>query len=155
MKFKPCVLLEITGSVKWKGKTSLESSHSKQNLFWGELAEFLGWQWKSAHSLGPPNSSARSFTWQVLTGDRFMSPHNCCCTGDRFFSNFTKNKARHRFFFLFFVFFGCIQGLWKFLGLGLKPMPQQWPKPLQWQRQILNPLHHEGTLRPIFKKPKV
>ena len=28
---------------------------------------------------------------------------------------------------------------------GIKPMPQQWPKPLQWQCWILNPLYHKGT----------
>ena len=28
---------------------------------------------------------------------------------------------------------------------GIKPVPQQWPEPLQWQYQILNPLGHQGT----------
>ena len=28
---------------------------------------------------------------------------------------------------------------------GIKPAPQQQPKPLQWQWQILNPLSHQGT----------
>ena len=27
---------------------------------------------------------------------------------------------------------------------GIKTIPQQWPKPQQWQCQILNPLHHKG-----------
>ena len=30
---------------------------------------------------------------------------------------------------------------------GPKELPQQGPKPLQWQHQILNPLHHKGTPR--------
>ena len=29
--------------------------------------------------------------------------------------------------------------------LGIKPRPQQWPEPLQWQHWILRPLHHKGT----------
>ena len=29
---------------------------------------------------------------------------------------------------------------------GIKPVPQQQPGPLQWKRQILNPLCHKGTL---------
>ena len=34
----------------------------------------------------------------------------------------------------------------QFPGQGIKPMPQQWPKPLQWQCQmILNPLCHKRT----------
>ena len=28
---------------------------------------------------------------------------------------------------------------------GIKPVPQQWPKPHQWQCQILNSLGHQGT----------
>ena len=28
---------------------------------------------------------------------------------------------------------------------GIKPTPQQWPEPLQWQCHILNPLSHQGT----------
>ena len=42
--------------------------------------------------------------------------------------------------------FGCTHGIWKFPGQGLNP--QQWPKPLQWKHQILNPLSHQGT--PIY-----
>ena len=30
-------------------------------------------------------------------------------------------------------------------GPGIKPMPQQWPKQLQWQHWIFNPLHHKRT----------
>ena len=29
-------------------------------------------------------------------------------------------------------------------GPGIEPVPQRQPKPLQWQPQILNPLHHKG-----------
>ena len=28
---------------------------------------------------------------------------------------------------------------------GIEPTPQKWPKPLQWQCRILNPLHHKRT----------
>ena len=30
-------------------------------------------------------------------------------------------------------------------GAGTEPVPQQQPEPLQWECQILNPLHHKGT----------
>ena len=30
-------------------------------------------------------------------------------------------------------------------GPGIKPVPQQQPKPLKWHHQILNPLSHKGT----------
>ena len=33
---------------------------------------------------------------------------------------------------------------------GIEPTPQQPPEPLQWQRWILNPLHHERTLTYTF-----
>ena len=32
---------------------------------------------------------------------------------------------------------------------GIKPTPQPWPEPQQWQCQIFNPLSHQGT--PYFK----
>ena len=38
-------------------------------------------------------------------------------------------------------------------GPGIQPMPQQWPKPLQWQCQILNPVSHRGIPRNIFLDP--
>ena len=33
---------------------------------------------------------------------------------------------------------------------GIEHTPQQWPKPLQWQCWILNPLCHKGTLKKIM-----
>ena len=30
-------------------------------------------------------------------------------------------------------------------GLEVEPVPQQWPRPLQWQHRELNPLSHEGA----------
>ena len=47
----------------------------------------------------------------------------------------------------------CLQGNSNYLvqwhaevpGPGIKLVPQQWPKLLQWQCQVLNPLHHKGT----------
>ena len=32
-------------------------------------------------------------------------------------------------------------------GPGIKPTPQHWPEPLQWQCWIPNPLSHKGTAR--------
>ena len=46
---------------------------------------------------------------------------------------------------LFVCFFVRACGMWKFLGQGIKPAPQQQPKPLQWQCWILNPLCHKRT----------
>ena len=73
--------------------------------------------------------------------------------------------------FFFFFFNGWVCGIWKFLGpgsnlshscslhhscgsvgsltlcagLGIEPGPQQWPKSLQRQRQVINPLCHSGN----------
>ena len=41
----------------------------------------------------------------------------------------------------FFFFFGQVE----LPGPGVKPMPQQQLKPLQWQHHILSPLHHRRT----------
>ena len=35
-------------------------------------------------------------------------------------------------------------------GLGIRLAPQQWPKPLQWERWILNLLCYKGTPEDIF-----
>ena len=35
---------------------------------------------------------------------------------------------------------------------GIQPVPQQWPKPKQWQHQVLNPLSHQGTPKLLLKK---
>ena len=52
----------------------------------------------------------------------------------------------------FLSFFFCsAHSMWMFPGPGMEPMPQQQPKPLQWQRRILNPLHDKATPSiPIF-----
>ena len=36
---------------------------------------------------------------------------------------------------------------WKFPNRepGIEQTPKQWPESQEWQRQILNPLHHQGT----------
>ena len=47
-------------------------------------------------------------------------------------------------FFFFFFFLPCLQHA-EVPGPGIKPMPQQQPKPLQWQHEILSPLCHKGT----------
>lgn len=49
--------------------------------------------------------------------------------------------------------FGCCHGMWKFWGPGIKPAPEQWPGPLQWQNLILNSLHHKGTSAPSTLLP--
>ena len=46
---------------------------------------------------------------------------------------------------LFPPFFDHIQGMQKSLDPGIEPLPQQWPKLLQWQQQILNLLCHKRT----------
>ena len=56
----------------------------------------------------------------------------------------------HHLFFLFFFFsfLPSFWPLWQHVEVprpGVKPVPQQWLGLLQWQRQILNPLHHKGT----------
>ena len=35
-------------------------------------------------------------------------------------------------------------------GPRIKPVPQQWPKPLQWHHQILNLLCHKGTPKSVI-----
>ena len=45
------------------------------------------------------------------------------------------------FFFFFLPFPEHMEIPWP----GMGPAPQQWPKPLQWQCQILNLLHHKRT----------
>ena len=65
----------------------------------------------------------------------------------------------HLWFFVFvcFVGFFCVWGGggWpcprhaEVPGPGIKPTPQQWLEPQQWQCQIPNPLNHQGT--PCFK----
>lgn len=92
VKFKPRVLRKEIGSLKCKGKTSLESSHSKQNVLWGELAEFLGWRRKSTHPLGHPNPSTCSFIWQVSTGDYFMHQATAIAVETNFFQITWKTK---------------------------------------------------------------
>ena len=52
--------------------------------------------------------------------------------------------------YFFFFFFGCRSSQardWTYTTL--------WPKPQQWQHQILNPLCHQGTPRPWILKGKV
>ena len=46
---------------------------------------------------------------------------------------------------LLFYFFSQTHGMQKFPGPGIKPKPQQWFEPRQWQYHILQPLGHEGT----------
>ena len=86
------------------------------------------------------------------------------------------NTVYNHFFFFFFFFFGCTCGIWRFLGQGLnpscmhdlrhscgnswflihctrqgiKPVPQQQPKLLQIQCQLLNPLWHSGSSYTAF-----
>ena len=52
------------------------------------------------------------------------------------------------FLFLFKQIFGHSHSMWKFPGQGLNLCPSSDPKLLQWQCQILNPLHHKRT--PLF-----
>ena len=68
----------------------------------------------------------------------------------------------HKFICHLCVFCGEVSGVWggevvvvwgffphlqhmEVPGPGIEPKPQQWPKALQWQCQILNPLHHKRT----------
>ena len=39
--------------------------------------------------------------------------------------------------------------MWEFSGPGIKPMPRQWTKPLQWEHWILNPLTRWPTREPF------
>ena len=57
---------------------------------------------------------------------------------------FTPNYRFTLFFCLFVFCFWLCHGTWSF-GPGTELVPQQWPKPRQWQCQILNPLSHQGT----------
>ena len=61
---------------------------------------------------------------------------------------FMKAKYRWGVSFLFFffknVFWLCPCHV-QVPGPGIKHLPQQWPELLQWQYQILNPLHHQGN----------
>ena len=52
-------------------------------------------------------------------------------------------------FFLSFFLWPSPRHVWV-PGPGIEPMPQQWPKPLQWQHRILNPLSHKSTPPPLF-----
>ena len=47
-------------------------------------------------------------------------------------------------FFCFF-FFSHTCSMWKLPRPGIKPTTQEWVKPLQWQGQILNPVHCKQT----------
>ena len=49
-------------------------------------------------------------------------------------------------FILFWLHLPPAPQIWKFLGPGIEPAPQQLPEPLQWQRWILTLLLHEKTL---------
>ena len=51
------------------------------------------------------------------------------------------------FYFLCFFFFFFRLCLWhvELPGPGIEPVLQQWPRLLQWQHLILNPLNHRGT----------
>ena len=49
------------------------------------------------------------------------------------------------FVFVFVFIFGRARSMWKFLGWGVEPTPQQWHKPLQWWYQILTLQCHRGT----------
>ena len=59
-------------------------------------------------------------------------------------------------FYLFIFIFIYIFYFWppwrqvEVLRPGIKCTPQQWPKPPQWQRQILNLLHHKRTSRALL-----
>ena len=57
------------------------------------------------------------------------------------------------FTFIFKFILGglCLQHV-EVPGPGIKPMTKQWPKPLQWQHQILNPLCHRKLLFLYFKE---
>ena len=46
--------------------------------------------------------------------------------------------------FLLFIYWPCLSHV-EVPMPGIKPVPQQWPKPLQWQNQIFNLLHHKRT----------
>ena len=50
-----------------------------------------------------------------------------------------------------FLFLPCLWHV-KVPGPGRKPVPQQWPKPPQWQCCILNPLSHQGTPSMMFSR---
>ena len=47
-------------------------------------------------------------------------------------------------FWFWLWFFGCTNGMRKFLDQDLS-RDQQWPEPQMWQCWILNPLSHQGT----------
>ena len=57
----------------------------------------------------------------------------------------------HLFLFLLLLLFCFVFNFWlhprhvEIPRPGIKPALQQWPKPLQWQCQTLNLLHHKGT----------
>ena len=79
-------------------------------------------------------------------------------------------------FLFFYLFFGCIYGIWNFLSQGwnlshtcalchscinarfltpctpseMEPTPQQWPQPPQRECWILPPLLHSGNSSPSF-----
>ena len=80
----------------------------------------------SHHSSNPSHCSDN--TWYLT----------CCATGER-------QELKKIFFFFFNCYFPkkIIFFLFNWARPGIKSIPQQQPKPLQWQRQILNLLHHK------------
>ena len=59
-------------------------------------------------------------------------------------SKMKQNLNLHLLWILFFFFFPYPQHA-EILGPGIEPAPWQWPEPQQWQCQVLNPQHHQGT----------
>ena len=85
----------------------------------------------------------------VLEPDKGLGANtssSTCIWFDRWFNCplFHGHKALTFFFFFFFFFLSLSQHSevpWP----GIKSVPQQQPKPLQWQGWILNPLCHQGN----------
>ena len=72
-----------------------------------------------------------------------LCPRKCLKASSKLGFHILNNKGL-AFFFFFFFWWRSQQA--EVLGPGIKPLPQQWPKPQQWQCQILNLMSYQRTL---------
>ena len=67
----------------------------------------------------------------------------CCVLFDDSHSDRSEVISHHGVLFVF-CFWPCLWHV-EAPGPGIKPMPQQWPKPLQWRHRIPNQLCYQRT----------
>ena len=102
------------------------------------------------HRCGPKKTKKKRKIFSLWCTLRIYSLSNSCITYS--IVNYIKHIISLAFIYLIIGNFNlfCFQLHLKHVEVPQpenESTPQQWPKPLQWQRQILSPTHHKTTLK--------